>query len=77
MRIALLSTSDTDLLSARASGADWVLANPARPGHQSMAELLAGCDLVVGRVVDLDVRQGRPLIFFASQFAQLAQEESA
>lgn len=34
-------------------------------------------ELVVGRVVDLDVRQGRPLIFFASQFAQLAQEESA
>ena len=30
MRIALLSTSDTDLLSARASGADYVLANPAR-----------------------------------------------
>ena len=51
MRIALLSTSDTDLLSARASGADYVLANPARPGHQSMAEVIEGCDLVVGRVL--------------------------
>lgn len=51
MRLALLSTSDTDLLSARASGVDWVLANPARPGHQSMAETLAGCDLVVARVL--------------------------
>ncbi|MEQ4548289.1 cobaltochelatase subunit CobN [Nocardioides kribbensis] len=51
MRIALLSTSDTDLLSARASGADWVWANPARPGHQSMAETIEGCDLVVGRVL--------------------------
>ena len=51
MRIALLSTSDTDLLSARASGADWVLANPARPGHQSMAEVIEGCDLVVGRLL--------------------------
>ncbi|MCH1865528.1 cobaltochelatase subunit CobN [Nocardioides sp. CFH 31398] len=51
MRIALLSTSDTDLLSARASGADWVHANPARPGHQSMAEVIEGCDLVVGRVL--------------------------
>lgn len=51
MRIALLSTSDTDLLSARASGADWVHANPARPGHQSMAETLEGCDLVVGRIL--------------------------
>ncbi|MEO5662606.1 MAG: cobaltochelatase subunit CobN [Nocardioides sp.] len=51
MRIALLSTSDTDLLSARASGADWVLANPSRPGHQSMAEVIEGCDLVVGRLL--------------------------
>lgn len=51
MRIALLSTSDTDLLSARASGADYVLANPARPGHQSMAELIEACDLVVGRLL--------------------------
>ena len=51
MRIALLSTSDTDLLSARASGADWVWANPSRPGHRSMAETIEGCDLVVGRVL--------------------------
>lgn len=51
MRIALLSTSDTDLLSARASGADYVLANPARPGHQSMAEIIESCDLVVGRLL--------------------------
>ena len=29
-RIALLSTSDTDLLSARASGAEFALGNPAR-----------------------------------------------
>ncbi|RYB94458.1 cobaltochelatase subunit CobN [Nocardioides oleivorans] len=51
MRIALLSTSDTDLLSARASGADYVLANPARPGHQSMAAVIEGCDLVIGRLL--------------------------
>jgi cobaltochelatase CobN len=51
VRIALLSTSDTDLLSARESGADYVLANPARPGHQSMAEVIEGCDLVVGRLL--------------------------
>lgn len=51
VRIALLSTSDTDLLSARASGADFVLANPSRPGHQSMAETIQGCDLVVGRLL--------------------------
>ena len=51
MRIALLSTSDTDLLSARASGADYVWANPARPSHQSMAEVIEGCDLVLGRIL--------------------------
>jgi cobaltochelatase CobN len=51
VRIALLSTSDTDLLSARASGADYVWANPARPGHQSMAQAVEGADLVVGRIL--------------------------
>lgn len=50
-RIALLSTSDTDLLSARASGEPWVLANPARPGHQDMGEVLDSCDLVIARVL--------------------------
>jgi cobaltochelatase CobN len=38
-RIALLSTSDTDLLSARASGADYVLANPARATHTELGEM--------------------------------------
>ena len=54
MRIALLSTSDTDLLSARAArelGADYVWANPSRPGHRSMAEVIEGCDLVLGRIL--------------------------
>jgi len=46
MRIALLSTSDTDLLSARASGADWVWGNPAR----SLPDL-ADVALVVVRVL--------------------------
>ena len=44
-RIALLSTSDTDLLSARASGAEYVWANPARPGHQDMGAALEGADI--------------------------------
>ncbi|GCD87996.1 cobaltochelatase subunit CobN [Nocardioides sp. LS1] len=50
-RIALLSTSDTDLLSARASGADYVWGNPSRSGHQSMAETIEGADLVVARIL--------------------------
>ena len=50
-RIALLSTSDTDLLSARASGADYVLANPARSGHTQLGEALQSCDLIVARIL--------------------------
>jgi cobaltochelatase CobN len=50
-RIALLSTSDTDLLSARASGADYVLANPARSGHTELGETLQSCDLIVARIL--------------------------
>ncbi|WP_148573524.1 cobaltochelatase subunit CobN [Nocardioides caldifontis] len=50
-RIALLSTSDTDLLSARASEKPYLWANPARPAHQSMASVVEGCDLVVARVL--------------------------
>jgi cobaltochelatase CobN len=47
----LLSTSDTDLLSARASGADYLWANPARPSHTTMAEAIEGCDIVVARIL--------------------------
>ncbi|MFY0407094.1 cobaltochelatase subunit CobN [Solicola sp. PLA-1-18] len=50
-RIALLSTSDTDLLAARASGADWLLANPGRPGHQEMAAAIEAADVVVARIL--------------------------
>jgi len=50
VRIALLSTSDTDLLSARGSGADYVVANPARV-HESIAEVIEGCHLVVVRLL--------------------------
>ncbi|WP_369132526.1 cobaltochelatase subunit CobN [Modestobacter sp. I12A-02662] len=47
----LLSTSDTDLLSARSSGAGWRLANPARLDADAMAGLAAGTDLVVVRIL--------------------------
>ncbi|GAB3555820.1 cobaltochelatase CobN [Actinopolyspora lacussalsi] len=49
--ILLLSTSDTDLLSARASGADYRLANPARVGADDLPGLLDGVDLVVVRLL--------------------------
>ncbi|NKY43268.1 cobaltochelatase subunit CobN [Nocardia cerradoensis] len=49
--ILLLSTSDTDLLSARASGADYRLANPARLLVEDLPGLLAGADLIVVRIL--------------------------
>src|SRR5690349_14254116 len=72
MKLALLSTSDTDLLSARASGADWVWANPAR----SLPDL-DGVALVVVRVLgsahDLEpwreqlFADGRPLVVLGGE----------
>lgn len=49
--ILLLSTSDTDLLSARASGADYRLANPARLLPADLPALLDGADLVIVRIL--------------------------
>jgi cobaltochelatase CobN len=50
-RIALLSTSDTDLLSARGSGADYVVANPARATHAALGDVLEACELIVARIL--------------------------
>ncbi|MCX4092828.1 cobaltochelatase subunit CobN [Nocardia sp. alder85J] len=49
--ILLLSTSDTDLLSARAGGADYRLGNPARLLPDDLPGLLDGVDLVVVRLL--------------------------
>ncbi|MFS3130772.1 cobaltochelatase subunit CobN [Nocardioides sp. Bht2] len=48
-RIALLSTSDTDLLSARTSGADYALANPSRSTDSDLGAITADAELVVIR----------------------------
>ncbi len=50
-RIALLSTSDTDLLSARASGADYRYANPVRLTGEQLESLIGDADLVVARIL--------------------------
>ncbi|WP_211216278.1 cobaltochelatase subunit CobN [Longispora albida] len=50
-RLLLLSTSDTDLLSARASGAGYRLANPARTAVEDVPALLDGVSLVVVRIL--------------------------
>lgn len=49
--ILLLSTSDTDLLSARASGADYQWGNPARLLVEELPALLDGADLVIVRIL--------------------------
>ena len=51
-RIALLSTSDTDLLSARSSGADFALANPSRLDvDDALPAVVADADLIVVRLL--------------------------
>jgi len=49
--ILLLSTSDTDLTSARSSGADYRLANPARTELDAVPALLDGAHVVVVRIL--------------------------
>ncbi|MGW6448283.1 cobaltochelatase subunit CobN [Lentzea sp. NPDC055074] len=49
--ILLLSTSDTDLLSARASGAEYRLGNPARLTTDDLPALVEGVDLVLVRIL--------------------------
>ncbi|MEV6906647.1 cobaltochelatase subunit CobN [Amycolatopsis sp. NPDC051071] len=49
--ILLLSTSDTDLLSARATEADYRLANPARLDLAELPALLDGARIVVVRIL--------------------------
>jgi len=49
--IALLSAADTDLLSARASGGPWRLANPARTATADLPGLLDGASCVVVRLL--------------------------
>ncbi|MEU8266812.1 cobaltochelatase subunit CobN [Sphaerisporangium sp. NPDC049002] len=49
--VLLLSTSDTDLLSARASGAPYRLDNPARLAVEDLSPLLDDVELVVVRLL--------------------------
>src|ERR1700739_5114835 len=49
--ILLLSTSDTDLISARSSGKNYRWANPSRLSEGELPGLLADASMVVGRVL--------------------------
>ncbi|MFC4943757.1 cobaltochelatase subunit CobN [Pseudonocardia sp. GCM10023141] len=81
--ILLLSTSDTDLLSARASGAGFRLANPARLLVDDLPALLDGADVVVVRILggrrywedglDALVASGKPLVALGGEQAPDAE----
>ena len=49
--ILLLSTSDTDLISARSSGKDYRWANPARLSDEELPDLLADASIAVVRIL--------------------------
>ncbi len=49
--ILLLSTSDTDLISARSSGKNYRWANPSRLSDLELADLLDGASIVVVRIL--------------------------
>ena len=49
--VLLLSTSDTDLITARSSGAAYRWANPSRLGLEELPELLDGIHVVVARIL--------------------------
>ena len=75
--IGLLSTSDTDLLSARSSGADYAYANPAKITIDALAPDLTGSDLIVLRVlgsaqayadeIDQVRRLGKPVVVLGGE----------
>ncbi|WP_059019610.1 cobaltochelatase subunit CobN [Mycobacterium sp. M26] len=77
--VLLLSTSDTDLITARASGAGYRWANPSRLAEGELADLLAGADAVVVRIlggyrawqegIDTVVAAGVPVVVVSGEQA--------
>lgn len=82
-RIALLSTSDTDLLSARSSGADYGWANPSRSDLDALVALASAADLVVVRLLGSPQQYdgelaalrgtGRPLVVLGGELTPSAE----
>jgi cobaltochelatase CobN len=81
--IVLLSTSDTDLLSARASRADYRLGNPARLGADDVPGVLREADVVVVRILggrrawedglDAVLASGLPVVVLGGELAPDAE----
>jgi cobaltochelatase CobN len=77
--VLLLSTSDTDLITARASGAGYRWANPSRLVDGELDELLDGADIAVVRIlgghrawqdgVDAVVASGVPTVVVSGEQA--------
>jgi cobaltochelatase CobN len=75
--ILFLSTSDTDLLCARASGADYRLANPSRISMAELSTLTEGADVVLVRILgayrswqdgfDVLRASGRPMVVLGGE----------
>lgn len=78
-QVLLLSTSDTDLITARGSGGNFRLANPSRLVDGELAGLLAGADIVVVRIlggyrawqdgIDACVGSGLPVVVVSGEQA--------
>ncbi|MGB3373435.1 MAG: cobaltochelatase subunit CobN [Rhodococcus sp. (in: high G+C Gram-positive bacteria)] len=81
--ILLLSTSDTDLLSARASGVDYRWGNPSRLLADDVPELAMGAELIVLRIlgskrsweegVDAVLATGLPVVVLGGEQAPDAE----
>ncbi len=77
--VLLLSTSDTDLITARASGAEFRWANPSRLIDGELSGLLADADVVVVRIlggyrawqdgIDAVVASGLPTVVVSGEQA--------
>ncbi len=81
--VALLSTSDTDLLSARASGAAYAWANPSRASDEELSAAVEGAALVVVRLLgspqdlwpglDAVRERGTPLVVLGGELQPSAE----
>ncbi|HMA46266.1 MAG TPA: cobaltochelatase subunit CobN, partial [Frankiaceae bacterium] len=77
MTMLLLSTADTELLAARAGGADWRVANPARVAAAEVPLLVADAEVVVVRLLggreawrdglDAVLAAGRPTVVLGGE----------
>ncbi|OOK73625.1 cobN/Magnesium Chelatase family protein [Mycobacterium kansasii] len=81
--VLLLSTSDTDLISARSSGKNYRWANPSRLSDDELPELLSGVSIVVVRIlggyrawqsgVDVVIASGVPAVLVSGEQAADAE----